>query len=70
MWVPDGNCQHYLLYTFQFQVVKTNFWKVHTECAHVQPIEEASKALVEAVQALIEELQVHEICFQVGHAIT
>lgn len=54
---------------FELQVVKTNLWKVYTERAHVQSIEKASKALVEAVQALIEELQVHEIRFQVGHAI-
>lgn len=47
----------------------TYLWEVHTESAHVQSIEEASEALVEAVQALVQKLQVHEVCFQVGHTI-
>ena len=44
-------------------------WEVHTESAHVQSVEEAAKALVEAVQALVQKLQVHEVCFQIGHTV-
>lgn len=31
-------------------------WEVHTESAHIQSVEEAAKALVEAVQALVQKL--------------
>ena len=44
-------------------------WEVHAESAHVQSVEEAAEALIEAVQALVQKLQVHEICFQIGHAV-
>lgn len=31
-------------------------WEVHTESAHVQSVEEAAEALIEAVQALVQKL--------------
>lgn len=48
---------------------RSYLWEVHAESAHVQSVEEAAEALIEAVQALVQKLQVHEICFQIGHAV-
>jgi hypothetical protein len=39
------------------------FWEINTKSAHVQTVEESAKVLVEAVQALIQKLQVHEVGF-------
>ena len=44
-------------------------WEIHTESAHVQSVEEATETLVEAIQALVQELQVHKVCFQIGHTV-
>jgi hypothetical protein len=43
--------------------------EIHAESAHVQSVEEAAKALVEAIEALVQELQVHEVGFKVGHTV-
>jgi len=44
--------------------------KVHTKGAHIQSIEEGGEALAEACQTLVHELQVHEVCFEVSHAVS
>jgi hypothetical protein len=31
-------------------------WEVHAEGAHVQSVEEAAEALIEAIQALVQKL--------------
>jgi hypothetical protein len=48
---------------------RTHLREIHAESAHIQPIEEAAKALVEAIETLVQELQVHEVGFQIGHAV-
>lgn len=45
------------------------FREVDAEGAHVQSVQEAAEALIEAVQRLVQELQVHHVGFQVGHAV-
>lgn len=49
--------------------VFTYLGEVYAESAHVQSVEEAAKALVEAIETLVQELQVHEVGFQVGHTV-
>lgn len=46
------------------------FWEVYAKGTHVHAVEEGAEALVEAVQALVQQLQVHEVGFQVGHAVS
>jgi hypothetical protein len=53
----------------QQQHLSTYLREIHAESAHIQPIEEAAKALVEAIETLVQELQVHEVGFQIGHAV-
>ena len=43
--------------------------KVHAKGIDFQTVEEACKALIESGQALVHQLQMHEIGFQVCHAI-
>lgn len=46
-----------------------SLWKVHTKSTHVHAVQEGAKAFVEAVQTFVEELEVHHVCFQIGHAV-
>lgn len=39
------------------------FGKVDAEGTHVHAVEECAEAFVEAVQALVQQLQVHHVCF-------
>lgn len=57
---------------------KGGFWReereiylreIDAERAHVEPVQEAAEALVEAAEAFVQELQVHEVGFEVGHAV-
>jgi hypothetical protein len=43
--------------------------KIHTEGVHVQPVQEARKALAEPRQALVHQLQLHEVGLQVRHGV-
>lgn len=43
--------------------------EIHTESIHVQPIQEARETLAEPGQALVHQLQVHEVRFEVGHRV-
>jgi hypothetical protein len=45
-------------------------WKINTECVHVHAVEKAGKALREARQALMHELQLDKIRLEVGHGVT
>ena len=45
------------------------FREVDAESAHVHAVEEGAEVLVEAAEAFVQELQVHEVGFQVGHAV-
>lgn len=54
----------FLTYSMIFsRHVLTYLGEVHAERAHVQSVEEAAEAFVEAVEALVQELQVHEVGF-------
>jgi hypothetical protein len=44
-------------------------WKVDTEGVHVHAVEKASKALGEARQALMHQLQLDKIRLEVGHGV-
>ena len=44
-------------------------WEIHTESIHVQSVQEAGEALAEARQALMHQLQVHEVGFKVSHGV-
>lgn len=46
-----------------------SLWEVDTESTHVHAVEESAKTFVEAVQTLVQQLQVHHIGFQIGHSI-
>jgi len=46
-----------------------SLWEVDTESAHVHAVEESAKALVEAVQTLVQQLEVHHVGFEIGHSI-
>lgn len=43
--------------------------EIHAERVHIQAIQEARKALTEPCQALVHQLQVHEVSLQVRHGI-
>lgn len=47
----------------------TCLWEVNTKGIHIEPVEETSKALAEASQALVHELEVHQVRLQVGHGV-
>lgn len=47
----------------------TDLGEIHTERVHVQSVEEGGEVLVEARQALVHELQMHEVRFEVGHRV-
>ena len=54
----------FLTYSMIFsRHVLTYLGEVHAERAHVQSVEEAAEAFVEAVEALVQVLQVHEVGF-------
>ena len=44
-------------------------WKVDTESIHVHAVEKGGKALREARQALVHQLQLHKVLLQVGHCV-
>lgn len=44
-------------------------WKINAESIHVHSIQEACKAFIEPAQALVHQLQMHEIGFQIGHGV-
>jgi hypothetical protein len=46
-----------------------SLWKVDTESTHVHAVEEGTKTFVEAVQTLVQQLEVHHVGFQIGHSI-
>jgi hypothetical protein len=46
-----------------------SLWEVDTESTHIHAVEESAKAFIEAVQTLVEQLQVHHVGFQIGHSI-
>lgn len=46
-----------------------SFGKVDTEGTHVHAVEESAEAFVEAVQTLVQQLQVHHVGLQIGHTI-
>ena len=43
--------------------------KIHTKRIHIHPVQERREALVEPAQALVHQLQVHEVGFQVRHRV-
>lgn len=43
--------------------------EINTESIHVQAVEEGGEALVESLEALVHELEVHEVGFQIGHGV-
>lgn len=45
------------------------FGEVDAESTHVHAVEESAEAFVEAVQTLVQQLQVHHVGFQIGHAV-
>lgn len=47
-----------------------NLRKVYTEGAHVHAVEEAAETLVETAKAFVQELEVHEVGLEIGHAVT
>lgn len=44
--------------------------EIDTESPDVEAIEESGEALAETRQALVHKLKVHEVGFQVGHAVS
>lgn len=44
-------------------------WEVDAKSIHVEPVEKAGEGLAEAGQALVHELEVHHIGFQVCHCV-
>jgi hypothetical protein len=44
-------------------------WEIDTEGPDVESVQKGGKALAEPRQALVHELQVHEVGFEVGHAV-
>ena len=47
----------------------TDLRKVYAEGAHVQTVEEAAETLVETAETLVQELEVHEVGFEISHAV-
>lgn len=43
--------------------------EIDTKSAHVHAVEEGAEVLGEAAERFVEELEVHEVGFQVGHAV-
>lgn len=44
-------------------------WKIHAKRIHIQTVQKACEALAKPRQALVHELQVHEVRLQIGHAV-
>lgn len=49
--------------------LRSYLWEIHTERIHIQPVEETGKTLTEARQALVHQLQVHEVGLEICHRI-
>lgn len=47
----------------------THLRKIHAESIHIHAIQEPSKALAEARQTLMHQLQLHEIALQIRHCV-
>jgi hypothetical protein len=45
------------------------FGKVYTEGTHVETVEETAKVLVEAAKRFVEQGEVHEVGFEISHAV-
>lgn len=45
-------------------------WEVDAERVDLEAVEEAGKALIEARQALVHDLHVHEVGLEVRHAVS
>lgn len=43
--------------------------KIHTKCPHIEPVQKARKALPKPAEALVHELQVHEVRLQIRHRV-
>lgn len=43
--------------------------KVDAKCIHVETVQEASKRLAKAGKALVHDLEVHHVDFQIGHGV-
>lgn len=43
--------------------------KINTESIHVEAIEKTGKALAEPGQALVHQLEMHHVGFEIGHGI-
>lgn len=44
--------------------------KINDKRIHVQAVQETRKALSKPAEALVHELKVHQVRFQVGHRVT
>lgn len=49
--------------------MRAHLSKINTERAHVHAVEESTKVLVEAAYAFVQELEVHHVGFEIGHAV-
>jgi hypothetical protein len=45
----------------------TYLGEIHDERIHVEPVEETRETLSEPAEALVHELKMHQVCFEVGH---
>lgn len=43
--------------------------EVDTERVHVQSIQETGKRLAKSSETLVHKLEMHHVCFQVGHGV-
>lgn len=48
---------------------RTHLGKIHTKSVHIQAVQEGSEALVETLETLVHELEMHEVGFEVGHGV-
>jgi hypothetical protein len=51
------------------QIVVSHLGKIDAVSVHVQAVKKTGEALGESRKALMHELEMHEICFEIGHAI-
>lgn len=66
---PYDNFKSQRAFKHKPECIVSHLGEIHTERIHVQPIQEASKALAEARQALVHELKMHHVGFEIGNGI-
>ena len=64
-----GACSNYLASQKVSGTSRSYLWEIDAERVHIQAVQETSKTLAEPRQALVHQLQMHEVGLKIGHGV-